>query len=108
MKIDINKIEWQSGSVKGFEGKELLKELGGTIKLVQVEPGASYPLHKHIDKTEFAYVLEGKAEFEVDSETYWGEKGDFIIFPINKRHAIKNKEQVICLLLIGAIQIESK
>jgi len=108
MKIDINKLEWQSGAVKGFEGKELLKELGGTMKLVRVEPGVNYPLHRHVDKTEFAYVLEGQAEFEVDGEVYLGEKGDFITFPVTKRHAIKNMDQVKCLLLLGAIQIELK
>ncbi|HNP18780.1 MAG TPA: cupin domain-containing protein [Fulvivirga sp.] len=101
--IKISDLEWTEGNVKGFLGKQLIDQKNGTFKLVKVNPKTSYPLHRHPDKTEFAYVIEGHPEFEIDSDQYQSKVGDFFIFPIGKRHAIRNNTEAECQLLVGAI-----
>ncbi|MCC7233264.1 MAG: cupin domain-containing protein [Bacteroidia bacterium] len=105
-KVKPGEMEWISGKVKGFQGKDLFKADKGTVKLVKVDPFVSYPEHVHPDKTEYAWVISGNPEFEIDNRHFSGEPGDFFIFPIAKRHAIQNKTDKDCLLLIGAIKKE--
>ena len=102
-KIKSNLLEWSSGKVKGFYGKDFIKMDNGSVKLVKVDAHATYPLHVHPDKTEYAYVLEGNTEFEIDNQQYSSEPGDFFIFPRGKKHAIINNTNEDCLLLVGAI-----
>jgi quercetin dioxygenase-like cupin family protein len=96
---------WTEGRVKLFSGKELISQENGGLKLVKVEPGASYPLHVHPDKTEYAYVLEGSPEFSVGDETHSSQPGEFVIFPANVKHAIRNKTRSGCVLLVGSIKV---
>lgn len=102
-KIKQNTISWEHGKVSGFKGKNLLNLANGTLKLIKIEPLATYPEHIHPDKTEFAYVLEGNPSFKIDTINYESEKGDFFIFPVTKKHAILNKTNNHCLLFVGAI-----
>jgi quercetin dioxygenase-like cupin family protein len=103
-KVKPSLLDWTIGKVKGFDGKELINLEKGGVKLVKIRPLSSYPDHVHPDKTEYAYVIEGKPEFVIDNQQYTSEPGDFFIFPTAKRHAIKNKTETECLLLIGAIK----
>jgi quercetin dioxygenase-like cupin family protein len=104
-KIDINKLEWKSGQVKGFSGKEFLQLNNGSVKMVKIDPLAFYPIHVHPDKTEYAFVVTGNPEFLIEEETYLAKPSDFFIFPNNIKHAIKNNTAVECYLLIGSIKI---
>lgn len=104
-KINTNTLSWQEGKIKGFFGKELLSLHNGGLKLVKVSPLASYPVHLHPDKTEYAYILQGCLEISIDSDVYTGTTGDFFVFPFNTKHSIKNTTNSDCILLIGSIQI---
>ena len=94
---------WQTGKVKGFSGKNLIDLKNGGLKMVKVEPFATYPSHLHPNKTEFIYVLEGNPKIEIDGLNYNGEKGDFFILPKAIKHSIANPVDLECLLLVGAI-----
>ncbi|CAN5333765.1 hypothetical protein BH10BAC1_BH10BAC1_20260 [soil metagenome] len=103
-KIDINSLEWKSGQVKGFSGKEFLQLNNGGVKMVKVEPMAFYPIHAHPDKVEYAFVIEGTPEFLIEEKTWLAKSGDFFIFPNTIKHAINNNSAVECYLLIGSIK----
>lgn len=103
-KVDHKSQKWISGKVKGFSGKELLDLENGTVKLVRVDAQSSYPLHRHPDKTEYGYVVEGNFEFIIGDQTYNGEVGDFFVFPVMSMHAIHNRTSEQGTILIGAIK----
>ena len=103
-KIKPDLLDWSVGKVKGFYGKDFITMDKGGVKLVKIDPLAEYPEHVHPDKTEYAYVIAGNPEMMIDNLQYTSEPGDFFIFPTAKRHAIKNKTEVECLLLISAIK----
>lgn len=95
---------WVSGKVKGFMGKSLMDLDNGTVKLVRVDAQSSYPLHRHLDKTEYAYVIAGDFQFTINNKTHSGVPGDFFIFKVGTRHAINNQTNKTGMLLIGAIK----
>lgn len=102
-KVDYKTLDWTTGNVKGFSGKQLIDSDSGTVKLVRVDPLSKYPLHRHPDKTEYAYVVEGDFEFIVGDKTYHGAPGDFLVFPQMTMHAIHNNTDKVGTLLIGAM-----
>ena len=104
-KIKSELLDWTSGKVKGFFGKDFINSDKGGVKLIKIDPFAEYPEHVHPDKTEFAYVIAGNPEMLIDKKQYTSEKGDFFIFPVNAKHSINNKTNTECLLLIGNIKI---
>ncbi|HRN93488.1 MAG: cupin domain-containing protein [Chitinophagales bacterium] len=99
-------MEWHEGQVKNFFGKDLLKVGNGTVKVVKVAPLAEYPAHRHPDKTEFVYVLSGNPSFLIGNEEYDAQPNEFYIFPTRVNHAISNKTNSECLLLVGGIKNE--
>ena len=103
-KINPASLEWTPGKVPGFKGKDFLQKDKGSVKLVKVEPQATYPEHIHPDKTEYAFVVKGKPDFKIANEFLNGEEGDFFIFPVNTKHAILNNTGDECILLVGAIE----
>jgi quercetin dioxygenase-like cupin family protein len=60
-KTNCLRTECSQGQVKGFSGKDLLQLSNGTVKVVRIEPMSVYPEHVHPDKTEYAFVMEGKS-----------------------------------------------
>lgn len=98
------KLNWVSGKVKGFHGKELIEMENGNLKMIKVDPFALYPIHQHPNKTEYAYVLDGIVKIVIGEEIYKGHKGDFFIFPKSTKHSIENPFENDCLLLIGSIK----
>lgn len=102
-KIKSGLLEWSAGKVKGFYGKDFVQMEKGSLKLVKVDAHATYPMHIHPDKTEYAYVLEGNPGFEIDNKPYTSEIGDCFIFPTGIKHSIINNTAEDCLLLVGAI-----
>lgn len=103
-KIKPDSLDWISGNVKGFSGKELINIDNGSSKLVKILPSSKYPIHLHPDKTETAYVIVGNPEFTIADVQYSSTPGDFFVFPINTKHAIENNTSEECLLLIGGIK----
>lgn len=102
-KIRPKELEWTTGKVKGFYGKEFITQEKGSVKLVRIDPVATYPEHLHPDKTEYAYIIEGNPIIVIDKQHYMSEPRDFFIFPVNTKHTIINNTSDECLLLIGAI-----
>lgn len=98
-----NLLDWVSGKVKGFQGKNLIEIENGGLKKVKVDSFATYPSHLHPEKTEYIYVLEGNPKITIGDEIYSGEKDDFFILPNSIKHSIENPFDSECLLLVGAI-----
>ncbi|MBL4888283.1 MAG: cupin domain-containing protein [Flavobacteriaceae bacterium] len=96
-------MDWKTGKVKGFSGKNLIDMENGGLKMVKVDSLATYPSHLHPKKTEFIYVLEGSPKIAIGENEYNGEKGDFFILPNLIKHSIANPVDSECLLLVGAI-----
>ena len=103
-KIKPDTHNWSEGKVKGFHGKEFINLEKGSVKLVKIDSLAIFPEHLHPEKTEYAFVIEGTPEFMIDNESYKSEVGDFFIFPVGKKHEIKNNTNETCILLIGSIK----
>ena len=103
-KIAPNEMEWKERSVKNFSGKELLMLDKGTLKLVKAAPHAFYPEHIHPDTTEYAYVLKGHPHFQIGTDEFDASPDEFFIFPPNVKHAIRNKSNAECILLVGCIK----
>lgn len=91
--------------MKNFFGKDLLMLDNGTVKLVKVAPAATYPEHLHPDKTEYVYVLEGHPHFKIGPEEFSAGPNEFYTFPARVKHAILNKTDQTCVLLVGGIKI---
>ena len=77
-------IPWEASPFPGIRHRLLFfdADSGKRVTMLQVEPGAYYPPHKHAD-TEHCYVLEGDLEFS-DHSLY---SGDFEAAPANSRHS---------------------
>ncbi len=82
--VDVGELPWKPTQCEGVEMKILFQDedRGLLTALFRWAPGASLPLHEHID-IEQTYVLEGSI---VDDE---GEvtAGNFVWRPIGNRHA---------------------
>lgn len=96
-------LNWETGKIKGFSGKDLINLKNGALKMVKVEPFSTYPIHLHPDKTEFIYVLEGNPQIIIDEEKFLGQRSDFFILPSAINHSIENQTSKECVLLVGAI-----
>jgi len=97
-------IQWEQTKIQGFSSKQLIEMPHGGLKLIKVEANSSYPLHHHPDKTEYIYVLEGNPEIIIGDDTHQGNESEFFILPQTVSHAINNKTEKACTLLIGAIK----
>jgi len=96
-------LEWESGKVKGFAGKNLIDLANGGLKMVKVDAFAIYPMHLHPTKTEFVFVLKGAPKIVIGENSYKGEKSDFFTLPKNIKHSIENPSDTECILLVGTI-----
>jgi quercetin dioxygenase-like cupin family protein len=90
--------------VPGFFGKALIETDSGSLRLVKIEPQSAYPVHRHPDKTEFAFVLQGVLQAEIAGEVYTGERGTFYRFPCGSLHGLKNPGQEETIVLIGGLK----
>ena len=81
--VDVDALPWGKGNFEGITWKVLLedKERGLTTAISRWAPGASLPLHEHLD-IEQTYVLEGSL---CDEE---GEckAGQYVWRPAGSRH----------------------
>ena len=102
-KLIPSEMTWEATKIKGFYAKEFIHAKNGGVKLIRVDAHSNYQLHRHPEKMEYIFVLEGNPHFVIDTERYAAQKGDFFTFPTNKNHAIENDTSNVCILLVGAI-----
>jgi anti-sigma factor ChrR (cupin superfamily) len=92
--VDVDSLPWLPGAGEGIEWKILMedRERGLKTALIRWAPGASLPLHEHID-IEQSFVLEGSL---CDEE---GEcaAGQYVWRPAGSRHRAWSPSG--CLLL---------
>jgi len=74
----------------------------GAINVVRIAPGEqAFPLHRHHGQEEWAYVVEGSGEVQLDTEVHALAPGSFVIFPAaGAAHAVRNtaEAEMVCLM----------
>ena len=92
--INVKDLPWETGRWEGIRSKTLMEdpERGLKTALIEWSPGASLPLHEHVD-IEQSYVLEGSL---CDEEGECG-PGEYVWRPIGNRHRAWSPNG--CLLL---------
>ena len=104
--IHTTDLPWKSTPVNGVSAKELIHERQGTGKLIQLVPGARYPEHRHPDKLEYVYVLDGTLTMQLDQETLEAKSGDFVEIPQNHLHTLENWTSRDVVLWVGAVMLD--
>ncbi|TAM58579.1 cupin domain-containing protein [bacterium] len=97
-------LAWEPTSVAGYEQKWLVKRDGGTYKLIRIQPGARFPLHRHPDRTEYAYVLEGVLEATIEGRTFRIAPHGFAEIPAGVEHGLYNPGPAPTIAQVGAIK----
>lgn len=98
--------QFETSNVKGFLSSGILNKKNGTLKFIKVEPNSHYPLHLHVEKIEYAVIIEGTPDIAIDEVTYNTQIGDVIVFPARVKHAISNNTSKNCILLIASITVD--
>ena len=68
----------------------------------QLPKGSGIPLHRHPDKDEVFYVLEGSGSVTLNEARHSCEKGGTIFIPKNTWHSFSSPDQELVLLWIMA------
>ena len=55
-------LEWESGKVKGFAGRNLIDLANGGLKMVKVDAFAIYPMHLHPTKNGVCFCSRGQSK----------------------------------------------
>ncbi|MEM2841638.1 MAG: cupin domain-containing protein [Candidatus Bathyarchaeia archaeon] len=93
------KIHYSEVELKRLEGRDLrLAVTEGTIGaremcvgIIWLKPGAvTKPCHAHLREEEVIYIVEGDGEVWVDGEKAPVRAGDFVLFPKNSKHMLRN------------------
>ena len=73
------------------------------ITFARMPPGKeSFVYHMHHTEEEWIYILQGRAEAEIDGEKHELGAGDFIAFPTpSVAHHLRNPFDVECVYLMG-------
>ena len=66
----------------------------------QVLKGVGIPIHRHFEKDETFYVIEGRGTFIMDEHRYPIEKGGSIFIPKLSWHGFENPDSELLLLWI--------
>jgi len=89
-------IKYQEGSVVS---REIINKPTGTVTLFAFDKDQGLSEHT----TPFGalvYILDGKAEITLTGKKHILQKGESIIFPPNKHHALKARERFKMLLIM--------
>ncbi len=68
----------------------------------QLPKGSGIPLHRHLDKDEVFYVLEGRGSVTLNEARHSCEKGGTIFIPRNTWHGFSTPDQEMVLLWVMA------
>lgn len=89
-------VDYQKGSIVS---KEIIKNEKGTITLFAFDKGQS--LSEHIAPFDaVVYNFDGKAEVVIEGKPHILGKGEIIIMPANKPHALNAVERFKMLLVM--------
>src|SRR5579883_1520850 len=66
----------------------------------QLPKGSGIPLHRHLDKDEVFYVLEGRGSVTLNDVRHSCEKGGAIFIPKNTWHSFSSPDQELVLLWV--------
>jgi quercetin dioxygenase-like cupin family protein len=89
-------IQYQDGSVVS---REIIKKKTGTVTLFAFDEGQG--LSEHTTPFDAAvYVLDGEAEIAIDGEPNRVGRGEMIIMPAHRPHALKANERFKMLLMM--------
>ena len=92
----IDMINYQKASVVS---KEIIKKATGTVTLFAFGKGQG--LSEHIAPFDaMVYVIDGQAEISISGKPFTVKKGEMIIMPANKPHALKAIKQFKMLLVM--------
>lgn len=92
----IGLIGYQQGSVVS---RTIMNEKGGTVTLFAFAEGQGLSEHT-APYDAFAYILDGEAEVTISGQEIKVKKGEMVIMPANKPHALKALEQFKMLLIM--------
>jgi quercetin dioxygenase-like cupin family protein len=70
------------------------------IHLLKFAAGFSHPPETH-EMAEYVYVLKGKSETMIGTETFIIEQGDYFVIPANVPHAVRILEDVELMGIIA-------
>lgn len=102
--MQTKEMNWETSKVNGIFSRNLLDDKNGTFKMIKLAPNSTYPIHRHPDKTEFAYVLQGTLAATIGEEEFTGEEGAFFTFPVGTMHGLRNMDQdKETIILVGSI-----
>ncbi len=89
-------IDYQEGSVVS---RTIIKKPTGTVTIFAFDKGEG--LSEHTAPFDaMVYIPDGKAEITLDKKPYTLSKGEMIIMPANKPHALKAVERFKMLLIM--------
>jgi len=94
---DLDKIiDYQTGSVVS---KTIIKRSTGTVTLFAFDKGEG--LSEHTTPFDaLVYLVDGEAEITIAGKVNLVKKGEMIIMPANKPHALKAKESFKMMLVM--------
>ena len=91
-----NIIEYQTASVVS---KTIIKQPTGTVTLFAFDKGEG--LSEHTTPFDaMVYLVDGEAEITIAGKVNLVKKGEMIIMPANKPHALKAKESFKMMLVM--------
>ncbi len=89
-------VEYQENSVVS---REILKRETGTVTLFAFDAGQGLSEHTAPFHA-LVYIIEGEAEIKIEKEIHKLEKGQMIIMPADKPHALKAVQRFKMLLVM--------
>lgn len=85
------------------KGWPLLQEQALSVIEEEMPPGTAEQLHYHKKAMQLFYLLEGEAEYEIESENIIVSKGESLQIHPGQKHRIRNKSKTnIRFLVISA------
>jgi len=92
----VSLVDYQDGAVVS---KEIIKKEKGTVTLFAFDKGQG--LSEHTAPFDaLVYVMDGLAEINIADKVHLMKKGQVIIMPANKPHALKATERFKMLLVM--------
>ncbi|MCL6562497.1 MAG: cupin domain-containing protein [Firmicutes bacterium] len=100
--VRTSELPWEPAPVEGVSWQLLQEVPQGTIKRFRLQPGASYPVHHHPDRSEWVYTVVGTLTVTLGSTVQELQPGDFAWIPVGLAHGLGNQTDEVVEFLVGA------